>query len=1234
MDYLTPDYRPTSSRRGSNVSRRSSGPRPLIACPPAMSYSPEGSPRPDSALHRGSVISLFRELPSMTSTPLDGTRSRWNSQARKASRYSFVDQQDVPKKRRKSFTNPETIETFNKAENVRLEEHIKLQHLEQLLHEFEIHDPEDILIHEETGYFPAKVFKRTPGCMNVEEFKNTISKVLETNEYDDYLERLFTKLDTSCDGYVDWDEFCTYLLLLYRENDYLRTKKEIPFLVEPKIRHAVHNRQETTTKIISVENPTRYLTISKEGGMSVWNSNISYERNYVIEDDTTETIGQKRRFKMWITDVVYMPNCHKIAIGSTSRDIRFYDVSTTQYFEEFHLFAMTDVPYCFDYWYDQKNPNNRSLLAFGVDSGDINLLYFNKPITQLFETPFQSEGGVQKIFMQDLHQHTKYVQFSVLSNIHPGIIRQVRFLPDSDSIISSCDSDRKSVVISDVQSLKRSYVFRVDKGVECFDYNKNINILATGSSDHYIRLWNPYVTSKPITVLVGHATGVIGIAIHEGFRQVFSYSKDAVIKVWDIREHTCLQTVQLKFPSSIHGRMPEHGQFPLHLQGAPHSAVLVTSNDYIGMLKLGQVAAPQSVMPTTHDTQLCCAIYNHFFKQVVTGCDSSCIAVWDIESGRKSIVFSNAHGDEEITCMVFDETYRRLMTGARNGTIKVWNFQNGHNLHKLEAAAEAEVTGILPVRDKKMILSVGWSRLLTIYDDSDQDNMYITANQDWKGGQLHKDDILSIDFCPPNFVATAGFDGEIIVWDLETEKMFIRLRKGQQTNLNRKIEDLTASLKNERPNSRHKKKHRVQKGEPVPVDKVMFLRDRAAIRFTESAVVVSSEGGVLHWWNIYTPKSELGFFSATDSVDDSVLAMCSKPRNTAVITGDTAGNIKVWDTSDYCVKPDPRHRVRTRPPLEAAFKAHDAAVVSVEYLEHDSRGFILSASTDKTARLWTMEGYYVGTFGQKFPWDLNDASTWAHPKTPFNMDDEEKDESNTEGTEAPKKTSTTSTPREDSDVEEELERGEDKEETTAEEEQQDETDKPESKTKLEARPMSVVVRPAKSVSSEFPRDAKLKYRSQTFAFGFERTDPSKTFLGVKVEKEFARKKLDRQERRTVFGEINRGTTSRFGKLCSPYQALTTTDFKDVQLPDKLPVSDRLKSLGFTGIKPTESDITALNFSYEVPDSPPSGEDTSFSRGNLTSKGSDSSTKLPPIKSGRWSKFPDKLGGSKKSSTVA
>ena len=43
---------------------------------------------------------------------------------------------------------------------------------------------------------------------------------------------------------------------------------------------------------------------------------------------------------------------------------------------------------------------------------------------------------------------------------------------------------------------------------------------------------------------------------------------------------------------------------------------------------------------------------------------------------------------------------------------------------------------------------------------------------------LLQDDILCAVFCPPNLMATGSFDGEIIVWGLETEKIYRRLRRG------------------------------------------------------------------------------------------------------------------------------------------------------------------------------------------------------------------------------------------------------------------------------------------------------------------------------------------------------------------------------------------------------------------------------------------------------------------------
>ena len=66
------------------------------------------------------------------------------------------------------------------------------------------------------------------------------------------------------------------------------------------------------------------------------------------------------------------------------------------------------------------------------------------------------------------------------------------------------------------------------QGVDCFDYSKEKTIIATGGVDHVVRLWDPYVTLKPVAILKGHQACVIDVAVNSELGQVFSYSKDGV----------------------------------------------------------------------------------------------------------------------------------------------------------------------------------------------------------------------------------------------------------------------------------------------------------------------------------------------------------------------------------------------------------------------------------------------------------------------------------------------------------------------------------------------------------------------------------------------------------------------------------------------------------------------------------------------------------------------------------
>ena len=87
-----------------------------------------------------------------------------------------------------------------------------------------------------------------------------------------------------------------------------------------------------------------------------------------------------------------------------------------------------------------------------------------------------------------------------------------------------------------------------------------------------------------------------------------------------------------------------------------------------------------------------------------------------------------------ILCVIMSVYKSRTVIGVPNVTFtvvvrKVWNVQTGQKLHKLAAVSETEVTGLFHLPDRKLILAVGWNRLIVQYDDSDADvRLVLTAD--------------------------------------------------------------------------------------------------------------------------------------------------------------------------------------------------------------------------------------------------------------------------------------------------------------------------------------------------------------------------------------------------------------------------------------------------------------------------------------------------------------------------
>ena len=64
------------------------------------------------------------------------------------------------------------------------------------------------------------------------------------------------------------------------------------------------------------------------------------------------------------------------------------------------------------------------------------------------------------------------------------------------------------------------------------------------------------------------------------------------------------------------------------------------------------------------------------------------------------------------------------------------------------------------------------------------------------------------------------------------------------------VGDINAKKTYQRPNSRHLTSHAIPDGFQAPIDKIMFLKNRASSFGFDSGMLVSSEAGYLCFWSL------------------------------------------------------------------------------------------------------------------------------------------------------------------------------------------------------------------------------------------------------------------------------------------------------------------------------------------------------------------------------------------------
>ncbi|XP_074662765.1 cilia- and flagella-associated protein 337-like [Tubulanus polymorphus] len=760
--------------------------------------------------------------------------------------------------------------TKKSGDSVKLEEQITNEKLTNLQQIFEEAD-------EDGG-----------GGLDIDEFRYAMRQTMGAVD-DHELEIVFMKVDTNCDGTVDWDEYLSYMLLEYKEKDQMTSMlQEKPFPKSLKDVECNHRDDITTiTFLPSLINRHgnsaddidylhgRYITISKEGVINLWSLDMNHLKTYHANG------SNERTRSIWVTDLVCMPNVSMVAIASTQRDIALYDLNASKFEKHYRISGLDHCALCMDYWFDTKDMN-KGILLWGDGGGNVCGVKFNEcMLGGLFGAyPGKQVHGQRIPFPELLKGQAKGVQAYRMTGLHDDWVSQVKYFPTLDSFISCSVSSTNSMYLGDFEQKKSSSYFSVKKGILCFDYSKITNIIVTGGVDHLVRLWNPYVTSKAIVVFKGHAKAVTHVMINNVREQVISIAKDKTIRVFNMADQSCAQVIPgIKIPMGPHVISAAFYN--------PQTQSLILTTNQLAYFERKDEERHQEIK--SHMKPICAALYNKLFNQVVSACHASVVSVWDLDTGQKVIQFTNAHkvverGEErgvEITAMEFDPTGRRLITGARDGTVKIWNFNNGACLRELDTPGGCEVTGI--VCPKQRIVIAGWNRRISTFIDAKDAEDIGKVWASW-----HKDDILSVAFYPrSSIIATSSYNGDIIIWSLETAHALSHINVNESAYPQTTSRLSTQYFSNRSCSSLESSKTPVKGGRAITVKEMIALNTQEATAGRRSGM--STSHGHRSGWKTPEIDGRRTSFDASSPVSNRRASVAdrgsSKRRGSRVNTG-------------------------------------------------------------------------------------------------------------------------------------------------------------------------------------------------------------------------------------------------------------------------------------------------------------------------------------------------------------
>ncbi|MFX1515055.1 MAG: hypothetical protein ACFFC6_02020 [Promethearchaeota archaeon] len=333
---------------------------------------------------------------------------------------------------------------------------------------------------------------------------------------------------------------------------------------------------------------------------------------------------------------------------------------------------------------------------------------------------------------------------------HTGVVRSVYFSPKGNIIASgSEDGTIRLWNVSNGAELPISPLSDHSSWVTSVVFSPDGKILASGSIDGAIKLWN-CTTGKVLLNLTEAAVYVQSIAFSPDGAVLASGSSDNTIKLWNI---TTKQVIQ-----NLKGHI-----------GIVHSVVFSPDGKTLASgsgdreIKLWDVATGEELqlsLPLEHKGSVrSIDYYNHSYIGLVlaSGSADDTIKLWNAENGTE---MKNITGHvDQVTSVTFSPIGTVLASGSMDNTVKLWDITTGDLLLDLVEHVD-DVLSISISPDGTILASGSADNTIKLWNIVIEDEMRTLSG--------HEEDVHSVAFSPNGTFASGSADNSIKIWNSTT----------------------------------------------------------------------------------------------------------------------------------------------------------------------------------------------------------------------------------------------------------------------------------------------------------------------------------------------------------------------------------------------------------------------------------------------------------------------------------